>query len=188
MKYLIFAVTLILSLVGALPGIRGICGLLRSFKNNASRLPLSAAQFDTIYNQFLTKFGCPLDSTSTQTTTKCYTSGCGGSYCQSQADINICIQHQVTCYDKAKCEVQSNGACGWTSTPEYAACQDPASTKCYTSSCGGSYCKKTPDSRQCIQYQKTCYDKIKCEIQTNGDCGWTTTAEFAACSDMAPVP
>lgn len=57
---------------------------------------------------------------------RCVISGCSGEFCLSESEeelASICIyKPEYACYKKARCEVQTNGACGWTPTPELAAC------------------------------------------------------------------
>lgn len=69
-------------------------------------------------------------STSTPTPTsvavQCVTGGCSGDLCLSEQEkgiVSACIyKPEFACYKKARCEVQQSGACGWTQTPELAAC------------------------------------------------------------------
>jgi len=63
---------------------------------------------------------------------KCVVSGCSGELCVDSTDnsssgISICIwSNKYACYKTAKCEVQSNGKCGWTATSTLNACLSQA--------------------------------------------------------------
>jgi eight-cysteine-cluster-containing protein len=54
----------------------------------------------------------------------CYIGGCSGQVCSDRNDIvTTCEWRDVYgCYRSARCEQQSDGACGWTPTPELNAC------------------------------------------------------------------
>ncbi len=54
----------------------------------------------------------------------CYVGGCSGEVCSGQPNtISNCLySEQFACYQKATCERQSTGVCGWTPTPELNAC------------------------------------------------------------------
>jgi hypothetical protein len=55
----------------------------------------------------------------------CVKSGCSGTVCVEQGKdvITTCeFKPEYACYGKATCEAQPNGKCGWTQTPELAAC------------------------------------------------------------------
>lgn len=62
---------------------------------------------------------------------KCVRGGCSGQLCVSAAEaegmVTTCeYRAEYACYNTAKCEVQSDGACGWTQTAELKAClQNP---------------------------------------------------------------
>lgn len=49
---------------------------------------------------------------------ECVVGGCNGEICQGTNDesiASICLWNEkFACYKTAKCEVQKNGACGWT--------------------------------------------------------------------------
>lgn len=64
---------------------------------------------------------------------KCVVGGCSGELCQS-ADksplASICIYtEKYACYKQARCEIQTNGKCGWTKTPEFNACVEKITGK-----------------------------------------------------------
>ncbi len=53
----------------------------------------------------------------------CKPSGCSGQVCSDQDVITDCAyKEEYICYEKAKCERQENGQCGWTKTKELSAC------------------------------------------------------------------
>lgn len=55
---------------------------------------------------------------------KCYIGGCSAQLCTDQQDaVSTCEYTAIyACYKSAKCERQVNGQCGWTQTPQLAAC------------------------------------------------------------------
>jgi hypothetical protein len=69
--------------------------------------------------------GCILDGRSeARTDTACFVGGCAAEVCSDRDDVvTPCIWHDAfVCYRAARCERQSDGACGWTQTSELAAC------------------------------------------------------------------
>ena len=76
---------------------------------------------------------------------------------------------------------------------EYAVTDKPASfpvqpsQACYTGGCSGQICTDTPGLASTCEYREeyACYRTAKCERQTNGQCGWTPTAELQACINNA---
>jgi hypothetical protein len=53
----------------------------------------------------------------------CKKTGCSGQVCSDQDVITTCeFKTEYECYKKAACERQANGDCGFTPTPELAAC------------------------------------------------------------------
>lgn len=63
----------------------------------------------------------------------CIVGGCNGELCleESQKEVfTICIfKEEFACYKQTQCERQTDGKCGWTSTPELAACLTNARQK-----------------------------------------------------------
>jgi eight-cysteine-cluster-containing protein len=57
---------------------------------------------------------------------RCQIGGCSGEICEEARGgpmVGNCIwAEHFTCFKTAKCEVQKNGACGWTQTPELKKC------------------------------------------------------------------
>lgn len=58
------------------------------------------------------------------TTSKiCKITGCSSQVCAQEDVTTDCMyREEYMCYQKAKCEVQPNGKCGWTLTSEIQAC------------------------------------------------------------------
>lgn len=53
----------------------------------------------------------------------CVRTGCSGQICADTDMITTCEwRPEYECYGTASCERQADGACGWTQTPELAAC------------------------------------------------------------------
>lgn len=55
---------------------------------------------------------------------ECFVGGCSGQVCSDQPGvISTCEwRPEYACYDDAACARQANGECGWTPSPELAAC------------------------------------------------------------------
>ncbi len=55
--------------------------------------------------------------------------------------------------------------------------------KCYVGGCSAQICSDSPDVASTCEYreQYACYKTAKCERQSNGQCGWTQSAELKAC-------
>jgi hypothetical protein len=54
---------------------------------------------------------------------QCVVGGCSGEICADQPMFSPCIfKPEFACYHTATCEAQADGTCGWTQTPELAAC------------------------------------------------------------------
>ncbi|MEO5635096.1 MAG: hypothetical protein ABIS26_00035 [Candidatus Paceibacterota bacterium] len=70
-------------------------------------------------------------STGTPTVASgCYVGGCSGEICSDQKDIvsNCIYKEEFACYKTAKCERQSTGKCGWTSTQALNSCINNANS------------------------------------------------------------
>jgi hypothetical protein len=55
----------------------------------------------------------------------CIKTGCSGTVCAEPGNdvVTTCeMKPEYACYQKATCEKQPSGSCGWTETPELAAC------------------------------------------------------------------
>ena len=59
----------------------------------------------------------------------------------------------------------------------------PVSAKCYVGGCSAQLCTSQPDAVSTCEYTASyaCYKSAKCERQTSGQCGWTSTPELSAC-------
>ncbi|HKU39712.1 MAG TPA: hypothetical protein VJR89_16240 [Polyangiales bacterium] len=59
----------------------------------------------------------------------CRVGGCSGELCVApgEPDISTCLwRDEYACYEDATCELQADGSCGWTETPELRACIEAA--------------------------------------------------------------
>ncbi len=62
------------------------------------------------------------------TAKKCFVTGCSGTLCLENNSFNQDIvttceyKEEYACYKNARCEVQSNGNCGWTLDKELSNC------------------------------------------------------------------
>lgn len=68
--------------------------------------------------------GCIFDGSSqARTGGSCIITGCSAEVCSDQNVFTPCIWHDAyVCFRDARCERQSDGACGWTQTSELKAC------------------------------------------------------------------
>ncbi|KAJ3083143.1 hypothetical protein HK102_001229 [Quaeritorhiza haematococci] len=144
---------------------------------------------------------------------QCVRSGCNKERCvdahTASSEIHgICLwKPEFDCLKTAACELQSDGHCGFTQTPELNRCiadvksqetpeaeplavaQDgPTPTKqCVKAGCNGELCvdaetASTINPGICIwQPEFECFKSAACEVQTNGDCGFTQTSELNRC-------
>lgn len=56
-------------------------------------------------------------------TRPCFKTGCSKQVCADEEVVTTCEwREQYACYQKARCERQANGSCGFTKTPELTAC------------------------------------------------------------------
>ena len=61
-------------------------------------------------------------------TPQCIVTGCSGQICASQEMYTTCEWlPEYACYHSATCEVQADGACGWTMTDELITCLEGSS-------------------------------------------------------------
>ncbi len=57
----------------------------------------------------------------------CVVSGCSGQICGEEVMMSTCEYREAyACYKSARCERQTNGACGWTDTSELRTCLNNA--------------------------------------------------------------
>ncbi len=60
---------------------------------------------------------------SAPTAKVCHPSGCSSQICSDEDVVTDCMyKEQYICYQKATCERQQDGKCGWTNTPDLQAC------------------------------------------------------------------
>jgi hypothetical protein len=65
----------------------------------------------------------PAQATNPKPGKPCVRTGCSGQVCADHNVITTCIYRaEYACYQKAKCERQVDGNCGFTKTPELTAC------------------------------------------------------------------
>jgi hypothetical protein len=58
-----------------------------------------------------------------QTSKRCFKTGCSSQVCSDENVITTCEwRPEYACYQKARCERQADGKCGFTRTPELIAC------------------------------------------------------------------
>jgi hypothetical protein len=65
----------------------------------------------------------------------------------------------------------------------------PVAGKCYVGGCSSEICSDRPDAVSNCMYRPdfACYQKAKCERQTDGKCGWTQTKELKVCLQTATL-
>jgi eight-cysteine-cluster-containing protein len=133
--------------------------------------------------------------------TKCFIAGCSGELCLPEgADgTSDCVWlEEYTCYNNATCEPQPDGECGWTPSEELDAClaharEDagtsmPPLTGCEVGGCSSELCLPAGSDLEgdCLWLDEfACYNGATCEIQPDGECGWTPTQELLSCIDAA---
>ncbi len=62
-------------------------------------------------------------SSVTSSPKTCKITGCSSQVCADEDVVTDCMyREEYVCYQKAKCEVQNDGKCGWTLTSEIQAC------------------------------------------------------------------
>ncbi len=58
----------------------------------------------------------------------------------------------------------------------------PAAKTCMATGCSGEVCSDQQVFSACVfRPEYACYQQATCEVQANGDCGWTQTPALAAC-------
>lgn len=87
--------------------------------NTHSQTQISAGDYRLVFNVVLR----PVPSAGNPPA-KCYIGGCSAQLCTDQPDaMSTCeYKESYACYKTAVCERQTNGQCGWTQTPQLAAC------------------------------------------------------------------
>lgn len=57
-----------------------------------------------------------------------------------------------------------------------------SASKCIVSGCNSEICSDTNQNSTCVYKEEyACYRTAKCEVQQNGQCGWTQTLELISC-------
>lgn len=80
---------------------------------------------------------------------------------------------------------QQNGfwARGRTASAVYRRVEDAPAAPCHVGGCSGQLCSDQPGAISTCEWREeyACYQTATCERQPEGHCGWTDTAELAAC-------
>jgi hypothetical protein len=59
---------------------------------------------------------------------------------------------------------------------------NPKDKSCIISGCNGEICAEESMSSICVYKEEfACYTSATCEVQSNGECGWTQTTELTSC-------
>ncbi len=63
---------------------------------------------------------------------------------------------------------------------------------CLPAGCSGTICAKAEDAANIVttcefRAEYACYPLTKCEVQSDGACGWTETSKFKACLSNPPA-
>jgi hypothetical protein len=60
-------------------------------------------------------------------------------------------------------------------------------TTCYVGGCSGQICSDQPGMASNCEFRPeyACYKNATCEVQANGQCGWTPTASLTQCLNSA---
>lgn len=65
---------------------------------------------------------------------------------------------------------------------------EPTSVKqCYAGGCSGQLCTDDPNAVSTCEWTEAyaCYQGATCEVQSDGECGWTQTPGLTACLEAA---
>lgn len=98
------------------------------------------------------------------------------------SSLNICPKNINQCYKKSKC-IQKNDNCSYSYDKTLRDCLTK-SKFCMVGGCSGELCleKTSAISSICLwKPEFQCYKTAKCEVQTNGKCGWTNTDSLKKC-------
>jgi len=110
---------------------------------------------------------------------KCLISGCSNTICADAAvgpQITTCEwREEYACYEKATCERQSDGECGWTQTPELQTCLGGSVDLQWFTSCGTPVC--TADTEP--------FDSASIDNCTSEKVGDACSEEGARCDGVA---
>jgi hypothetical protein len=134
----------------------------------------------------------------------CLIGGCGGELCGDEPLFSTCLYRETdACYQLAICERQAAGKCGWTQNAALGACLGhhesdggAAPPPCLRTGCSGQLCSDQEQATTCEwKEQYACYQSAACERQSDGQCGFTPTADLTAClgqndtdGGVAPAP
>lgn len=73
--------------------------------------------------KFYLRAGSQIASPSPPGAKRCFKTGCSSQVCADQDVVTTCeFRPEYACYQKAICERQASGACGFTQTPELISC------------------------------------------------------------------
>lgn len=73
--------------------------------------------------QYYLRSGSPQATKPPKSNKPCFKTGCSSQVCADHNVFTTCIyREEFACYQKATCERQADGNCGFTQTPELAAC------------------------------------------------------------------
>lgn len=109
-----------------------------------------------------------------------------GKFCGGLAGIKC--PYGYTCKDNPNdnCDPDNGGAdCGGICVKKGCPIKPK---KCYVSC--GMFCKDTPPRmlEACPMIYIPCIQSKKCEVQSNGQCGWTTTPAYTKCMASIDIP
>jgi len=65
---------------------------------------------------------------------------------------------------------------------------EPVAAECHVGGCSGQVCSEDPNVITTCEFRPeyACYHAATCEVQADGNCGWTETAELQACLASPP--
>lgn len=141
----------------------------------------------------------------------CQVGGCNNEIC-TEAGIgritsNCTYMPFFDCYKNASCRVQINGQCAWTQDKSFSDCLSNKtgitrpkvainymiSPYCQIGGCYNEICKdyklnQVISSLCIVNPIFQCYKNATCEIQSNGQCGWTNTTSLNTCINNNQLP
>lgn len=106
----------------------GTAAAIYTFKEVSRNNNNELEQIPSITPQPSTEFEIsPAPTTAQPTTAECVMAGCSGQLCvnkgQDEGLVTTCeYKEEYACYKTATCEVQPNGKCGWTPSPQLLLC------------------------------------------------------------------
>ncbi len=126
----------------------------------------------------------------------CQKTGCSGHICSDRDVASTCEwREEYACYREATCELQTDGECGWTEDNALRSCRlgQPSdagsppdagtSNLCFRGGCSGQLCSDRPDvASDCAwRPEYACYQQATCELQADGQCGFTPDETLTRC-------